>query len=48
MAVGQFIGGRLGAGVVIGAGARVVKPMLVAVSLLLTVKVVWENSGGFL
>lgn len=48
MAVGQFIGGRLGAGVVIGAGARVVKPMLVAVSLLLTVKVVLENSGSFL
>lgn len=48
MAVGQFIGGRLGAGVVIGAGARVVKPMLVVVSLLLTLKVVLADSGSLL
>lgn len=48
MAAGQFIGGRLGAGVVIGAGARVVKPMLVVVSLLLTLKVVLENGSRLL
>jgi len=46
MALGQFIGGRLGAGVVIGWGARVVKPALVLVSLLLTIKVVAENGGA--
>lgn len=45
MALGQVIGGRLGAGVVIGSGARIVKPMLVLVSLLLTLQVVLEYSS---
>ena len=46
MALGQFVGGRLGAGVVIGHGARVVKPVLVVVSLLMTVKVLADNGAG--
>ncbi len=46
MAVGQFVGGRLGAGVVIGWGVRVVKPALVVVSLLMSAKVLLDAGGG--
>ncbi len=36
MAVGQLIGGRLGAGTVVKHGAKVVRPMLVIISLAMT------------
>jgi uncharacterized membrane protein YfcA len=38
MALGQVIGARLGAEVVIGRGAAIVRPMLVTVCLIMTVK----------
>jgi len=40
MAAGQVIGARLGSGFVIKQGARLVRPMLVAVSLLITLNVI--------
>ncbi len=45
MALGQFIGGRLGSHVVIGWGVRVVKPALVVVSLVMTCKVLLDAGG---
>lgn len=45
MAIGQFVGGRLGSHVVIGWGVRVVKPALVVVSLLMTGKVLLDAGG---
>jgi uncharacterized protein len=46
MALGQFVGGRLGAEVVIGRGAKVVKPILVTVCLVMTAKILFDASGN--
>lgn len=43
MAVGQIIGARLGAGMVISNGAKVVRPMLVIMSLVITARLLWDN-----
>jgi uncharacterized protein len=45
MAGGQFIGGRLGAELVIGRGAKVVKPIIVSVCLAMTAKILFDASG---
>lgn len=41
MAVGQFIGAQIGARLVISRGAKLIRPLLVVVSLALTIKVVF-------
>jgi uncharacterized membrane protein YfcA len=41
MAIGQLIGGRIGASLVLSKGATIVRPMLVIVSLAITAKLVW-------
>ncbi len=46
MAAGQFIGAHLGAGVVIGRGAKVIKPVLVTVCLVMTAKILLTEGGG--
>lgn len=43
MAVGSIVGAWIGAHVAIRFGARVIRPLLVAISLILTGKLVWEN-----
>ena len=40
MAVGQFIGGRIGSHLVLNKGSRLVRPLLVVMSLAMTVKLV--------
>lgn len=45
MAAGQFIGGRLGADLVIGRGAKVVKPILVTMCLAMTAKILFDAGG---
>ncbi|UTA46468.1 TSUP family transporter [Simiduia sp. 21SJ11W-1] len=42
MAVGQFVGGRLGAKLVFAKGAALVKPLLVTLSLTLSAKLLWD------
>ena len=42
MAVGQFAGGRLGAKLVFVRGAGLVKPLLVSLSVLLSIKLFWD------
>jgi hypothetical protein len=43
MAVGQFIGGWLGAHLVLRHGARLVRPVLVAMSLAVSAHLLWER-----
>ncbi|MFD2263590.1 TSUP family transporter [Lacibacterium aquatile] len=43
MACGQIIGARLGAGMVITNGAKIVRPMLVLMSLAITARLLWDN-----
>jgi len=40
MAVGQLIGGRIGSHLVLNKGARLVRPLLVVMSLAITVRLV--------
>lgn len=42
MAVAQIVGARLGSNLVISQGARLVKPMLVGVTLLIALNLVWR------
>jgi uncharacterized membrane protein YfcA len=46
MAAGQFIGGWLGAQMVLRHGARLVRPVLVAVSLAVSVHLLWQEYGA--
>lgn len=46
MAIGQFIGARLGAGLVVANGSSLVRPMLVVVSLVMSGWLLWQRYGG--
>jgi uncharacterized membrane protein YfcA len=46
MAAGQWIGAWLGAHLVIRHGTRLVRPLLVAVSVLLSIRVLVEQLGA--
>ncbi|PWC33638.1 TSUP family transporter [Azospirillum sp. TSO35-2] len=48
MGVGQFIGAQAGAHMVIRNGARVVRPMLVVASVVITAKLVWSDDQNIL
>lgn len=48
MGVGQYIGARIGAHLVVRNGARIVRPMLVTASLAITAKIVWSGDSGLL
>jgi len=48
MAGGQFLGARLGSSLVMSRGARLVRPLLVAVSLAITVRLVMGDEGHVL
>ncbi|MFV0574493.1 MAG: TSUP family transporter [Vibrio sp.] len=43
MAVGNFLGARLGAKVVLGNGAKVVKPLVIIMSMVMASKLLWEQ-----
>ncbi|MGL6567132.1 TSUP family transporter [Aeromonas dhakensis] len=43
MALGQFIGARMGSKLVLKKGVKLIKPLLVTVSLLMSVKLVWSQ-----
>ncbi|MCW8327259.1 TSUP family transporter [Photobacterium sp. SDRW27] len=44
MAVGGFIGGRMGAKVVITKGRKLIRPMVVVVSMVMAIKLLWEQN----
>ncbi|OCG20577.1 TSUP family transporter [Gilliamella sp. App4-10] len=43
MLVGQFIGARLGAKMVIAKGRKLIRPMLITVSTFMSIKLIYEN-----
>jgi len=43
MAAGQLLGARLGSGLVIGSGARIIRPVLIVVVLALAAKLIVDN-----
>lgn len=43
MLVGQFIGARLGAKMIIAKGRKLIRPMLITVSTLMSIKLIYEN-----
>lgn len=45
MGVGQILGARLGAGMVVRRGTEFVRPVFIAVVLLMTLKLLWDRLG---
>ena len=43
MAGGQFLGARLGSNMVVTKGTRIIRPMLVTVSLIMSVRLLWQQ-----
>lgn len=43
MLVGQFIGGNLGARMVVTRGKKIIRPLIVTMSFLLVAKMMWEQ-----
>ncbi|WP_430875341.1 TSUP family transporter [Gilliamella sp. G0441] len=43
MLIGQFIGARLGAKMVVTKGRRLIRPMLITVSTIMSIKLIYEN-----
>ncbi len=48
MAVGQFLGGRLGATVVISKGTKWIRPLVIIMSMLMAMKLLWEQHHEWL
>ena len=48
MAVGQLLGARIGANTAMKHGTRVIKPLLVTVSLVITTKLVYDDADNFI
>ncbi|MGF1875113.1 TSUP family transporter [Photobacterium frigidiphilum] len=44
MAVGGFIGARMGAKVVISKGQKLIRPMVVIISMVMAIKLLWEQN----
>jgi len=43
MAAGEIVGARIGAGLVVKRGARLIRPIFIAVALAITVKLLWDQ-----
>ena len=48
MMIGQVIGAQLGSKVVLSSGKKLIRPMIITVSLAMTTKVLWDTYGGIL
>lgn len=48
MAVGGFLGARMGAKVVITKGRQLIRPMVVLVSMAMAIKLLWEQNPQWL
>ncbi|MDC9612451.1 sulfite exporter TauE/SafE family protein [Xenorhabdus khoisanae] len=45
MLIGQMIGARLGAGLVLSKGQKLIRPMLVTISFLMSIKLLYDHHG---
>lgn len=43
MAVGQYVGGRIGSGLVVSKGVKLIRPLLVTVSLIMCIRLLWQD-----
>jgi len=43
MGVGQFIGARLGSKMVVSKGSKIIRPLLVAMSLIMSARLLWQH-----
>ena len=48
MAMGNFLGARLGAKVVLGNGQKVVRPLVIIMSMTMALKLLWEQHQQWL
>ena len=48
MILGQLVGARIGSGLVMSQGKKIIRPMIVIVSLLMTGKLLWNNYSDIL
>ena len=46
MGLGQWLGARLGAGLVLRRGARFIRPVFILVALAITTRLLWKNWAG--
>ena len=46
MGVGQFIGARLGSKMVVSKGSKIIRPLLVAMSLIMSARLLWQHYAG--
>lgn len=46
MGIGQFIGARLGSRMVISKGSRLIRPLLVTMSLIMSARLLWQHYHG--
>ncbi len=46
MLLGAFIGARLGARLVLSRGQRLIRPMVVTVSAVMSAKLLWDSHGA--
>jgi uncharacterized membrane protein YfcA len=43
MAVGQYIGGRIGSGLVVSKGVKLIRPLLVCISIVICIRLLWQD-----
>ena len=48
MAVGGFIGARMGARVVLGKGQKIIRPLVIVMSMTMAIKLLWEQHSQWL
>lgn len=46
MGVGQFIGARLGSKMVVSKGSKIIRPLLVTMSLIMSARLLWQHYAG--
>lgn len=46
MAIGQYLGARLGSKAAVKHGARIIKPLIVTASLVISARLLWQQYGG--
>jgi uncharacterized membrane protein YfcA len=43
MAIGQYLGARLGSRMVVSHGVRLIRPLLVGISLVISLRLIWQH-----
>ncbi len=46
MGIGQFIGARRGSKMVVSQGSKIIRPLLVTMSLIMSARLLWQHYAG--